>query len=173
MAKFFVVTASLHRIITIVCPATSTAVQRQAFASTWSKCMAPTMMTATTTTLKKRIIMTSRTAGRMRGAKRSILMKSPNQETSPLIPHGKTAMSTTLKTRSICGCRHHLMMMRSTTQRRAMKKTLKSTRPSAILCGHVYCVQCIRAAPKYTEACPVCDERATEDQFRKIYISQE
>ncbi|KAK0192003.1 putative zinc-finger-containing protein [Armillaria mellea] len=40
-------------------------------------------------------------------------------------------------------------------------------------CGHVYCVRCIRAALKYTEACPVCDERATEDQLRKIYISQE
>ncbi|PBK70588.1 hypothetical protein ARMSODRAFT_973914 [Armillaria solidipes] len=40
-------------------------------------------------------------------------------------------------------------------------------------CGYVYCVRCIRAALKYTEACPVCDERATEDQLRKIYISQE
>ncbi|PBK70743.1 hypothetical protein ARMSODRAFT_1017530 [Armillaria solidipes] len=40
-------------------------------------------------------------------------------------------------------------------------------------CGHVYCVRCIRAALKYTEACPMCDERATEDQLRKIYISQE
>ncbi|KAK0232252.1 hypothetical protein EDD85DRAFT_847157 [Armillaria nabsnona] len=40
-------------------------------------------------------------------------------------------------------------------------------------CGHVYCVRCIHAALKYTEACPVCDERATKDQLRKIYISQE
>ncbi|KAK0204205.1 putative zinc-finger-containing protein [Desarmillaria ectypa] len=52
-------------------------------------------------------------------------------------------------------------------------ETRKHMTLCAAPCGHVYCVRCIRAALKYTEACPVCDERATEDQLRKIYISQE
>ncbi len=119
---------------------------------------------------KKSIIVTLKMVGKTRGAKKSILMKSLNQEISPLILHGKTATSMTLMTRNISGYCHHLwvvsspysppnpysiasrMMQWLMAQRRAMKKMSKNflcpmckkehMTLCMTLCGHIVHLCC-------------------------------
>ncbi|PBK80573.1 hypothetical protein ARMGADRAFT_1039989 [Armillaria gallica] len=126
----FVATAPLHRIITVVFPATSTAVQRQAFGSTWSN-------DDVDSEEEDYYDLEDGWEDERGEEEYPNEVSEPGDEPlqSPLILHGKTAMSTTLKTRSISDYPRHLIMRQPTTQWKVMKKTLMRRLPSRVRCA--------------------------------------
>ncbi|KAK0232123.1 hypothetical protein EDD85DRAFT_100948 [Armillaria nabsnona] len=185
MAKFFVVTASLHRIITIACPATSTAVQRQAFASTWSKSTADDNDSDDDDSEEEDYYDLEDGWEDERGEE-----EYPDEVSES----GDEPLDTSWEDSNEYDFEDpEYLRLPPSFNNAATDDPVESDeqdvdeassfscpmcqKEHTTLCatprGYVYCVRCIRAALKYTESCPVCDERATEDQLRKIYISQE
>lgn len=40
---------------------------------------------------------------------------------------------------------------------------------SSLVCGHMFCTECIEKALEYNKSCPICYQRATVDQLRSLY----
>lgn len=42
--------------------------------------------------------------------------------------------------------------------------------PSVTLCGHLYCLECIKSVVKSTKLCPICRTKLTAKSFHRLYL---